>query len=69
MGWVGWAGQDTTVYLVLDPTESLSAVANKQNPGKLNGIPCEVFVVRPLESQWYTVQFYTNEFWGPNGGC
>jgi hypothetical protein len=62
-GW-GWAGQDTTVYLVFDPTDSLSVVANKQNPGKLKGIPCEVFVVRPLESDWYTVQFYTNEFWG-----
>jgi len=43
-GW-GWAGQDTTVYLVFDPTDSLSAVANKWNPGKLRGIPCEVFVV------------------------
>jgi hypothetical protein len=62
-GW-GWVGQDTTVYLVFDPTDSLSAVANKERPGKLKGIPCEVFVVRPLERQWYTVQFYTNEFWG-----
>ncbi len=62
-GW-GWAGQDTTVYLVYDPTDSLVAAAKGQKPGKFNGIRCEVFRVRRLESYWYTVQFYTNEFWG-----
>jgi hypothetical protein len=62
-GW-GWAGQDTTVYLVYDPTDSLAAAAKGQRPGKFNGIPCEVFRVRRLESYWYTVQYYTNEFWG-----
>jgi len=62
-GW-GWGGQDTTVYLVFDPTNSLSAAAKVGQPGKFSGIPCEVFLVHRLESQWYTVQFYTNEFWG-----
>lgn len=62
-GW-GWAGQDTTVYLVYDPIDSLAAAAKGQKPGKFNGIPCEVFRVRRLENCWYTVQFYTNEFWG-----
>jgi hypothetical protein len=61
-GW-GWAGQDTTVYLVYDPTDSLAAAAKGQKPGKFSGIPCEVFRVRRLESYWYTAQFYTNEFW------
>jgi hypothetical protein len=62
-GW-GWGGQDTTVYLVFDPADLLSQAASSHHPGKYNGIPCEVFLVRRLESQWYTVQFYTDEWWG-----
>jgi len=62
-GW-GWAGQNTTVFLVFDPTDSLSAAARNHQPGKFNGIPCEVFLVRRLENHWYTAQFYTNEYWG-----
>jgi hypothetical protein len=62
-GW-GWAGQDTTVYLVFEPTDALSVAAKSQQPSKFGGIPCEVYRVRRLESHWYTVQFYTNEFWG-----
>jgi hypothetical protein len=30
---------------------------------KYNGIPCEVFRVRRMERQWYTVQFYTDSDW------
>ena len=64
--WDGWgfAGADTTVYLVFDPTDSLSVAARNHQPGKFSGIPCEVPSVRRLESHWYTVQFYTNESWG-----
>lgn len=61
-GW-GWGGQDTIVYLVFDPTDSLSHAASSHQPGKYNGIPCEVFLVHRLESHWYTVQFYTNQDW------
>jgi hypothetical protein len=61
-GW-GWVG-DTTVYLVFDSTDSLSVAAADHAPGKFNGIPCEVAQVSQLESHWYTVQFYTDEFWG-----
>ena len=64
-GW-GWGGQDTTVYLVFDPTDSLSQAASTHQPGKYNGIPCEVFRVRWLEHHWYTVQFYTNQDWRPD---
>ncbi len=60
----GWAGMDTTVYLVFDPTDSLSQAASNRQPGKYSGIPCEVFLVRRLESHWYTVWFYTNYEWG-----
>jgi hypothetical protein len=30
------------------------------------GIPCEVFLVRRVESHWCTVQFYTNLAAHPN---
>ena len=38
-GW-GWAGQDTTVYLVFDPTDSLSAAA-KSNFTRMNFGPTQ----------------------------
>jgi len=62
-GW-GWAGQDTTVYLVFDPADSLSTPARSHRSGKFDGIPCEVPVVKQLEKNWYLVQFYTDEWWG-----
>jgi hypothetical protein len=58
-GW-GWAGQDTTVYLVFDPTDLLAPAATNDRPGKYEGLPCEVARVARLESHWYTVQMYTN---------
>jgi hypothetical protein len=64
-GW-GWAGQDTVVYVVFDPRDSLSQAAISHQPGKYDGIPCEVFLVRRLESHWYTVRFYTNSDWQTN---
>lgn len=62
-GW-GWAGQDTTVYLVFDPNDSLLTAARNHAHGKFKGIPCEVAGVSQLDTHWYAVQFYTNEFWG-----
>ena len=62
-GW-GWAGTDTTIYLVFDPTDSLAIAAKSDQPGKYNGIPCKVPLVSRLESRWYAVQFYTDEGWG-----
>jgi hypothetical protein len=59
----GWGGEDTMVYLVFDRTDSLSQAAKSHQSGKYNGLPCEVSRVRRLESQWYTVQFYTGEWW------
>jgi len=61
----GFAGvANETVYLVFDPSDSLSAAAKSHSPGKFSGIPCEVPVVRRLESHWYSVWFYTDEVWG-----
>ena len=62
-GW-GWGGEDTTVYLVFDPTDSLSAAAQERVPGKFDGIPCKVPVVEQMDRNWYVVQFYTDELWG-----
>jgi len=62
-GW-GWAGQDTVVYLVFDPADSLSLAASSHQSGKFAGISCEVPYVSRLESQWYTVTFYTGREWG-----
>jgi hypothetical protein len=54
----------TIVYLVLDPTDSLSAAARSHSPGQFSGIPCEVPRVQRLERHWYAVTFYTEESWG-----
>jgi hypothetical protein len=64
--WDGWgfAGADTTVYLVFDPTDALSAAAQSHRPGKFAGLPCEVPLVHRLQSHWYAVRFYTEESWG-----
>ena len=61
-GW-GWAGMNTVIYLVFDPTDSLSSAAKSQQVGRFKGVPCEVYRVSRLESKWYTVQFYTGEDW------
>jgi hypothetical protein len=61
----GFAGvANVTVYLVFDPTDSLSAAAKSHSAGKYAGIPCEVLQVSRLESRWYSVRFYTDEEWG-----
>ena len=61
-GW-GWGGEDTAVYLVFDPRDSLSSAISTRKQGKFDGIPCAVHEVSRLESQWYAVHFYTNEYW------
>ena len=63
--WEGWgfAGDDTTMYLVYDPNDSLAAIAKSHAEGKFAGLPCEVSAVRRLEKQWYYVVFYTNTDW------
>jgi hypothetical protein len=64
--WDGWGGApvgDWPVYLVFDPTDSLSAAASHRESGKLSGIPCDVDEVRRLESHWYSVTLSMNEWW------
>lgn len=68
--WDGWgfAGSDTTVFLVFDPTDSLAETVGAPGPVKARGLPCEVARVRRLASQWYAVLFYTDTYWG-RGEC
>ena len=65
--WEGWgfAGAgDTTVYLVVDPNDSLSEPAKDHLSGKFKGISCAVYRIHRLEKHWYTVTFYTDTSWG-----
>jgi hypothetical protein len=68
--WDGWgfAGADTTVFLVFDPTDSLAEAAEALPPIKSRALPCEVVRVRRLDRQWYAVLFYTDTYWG-QGDC
>ena len=61
-GW-GWAGMDTTVYLVFDPSDSLSMSASSYQPRKSSRLPCAVADVTRLERDWYAVTFYTDSEW------
>jgi hypothetical protein len=71
--WDGWGfpgAGDTNVYLVFDPTDSLTPSVKNRQPGKLSGIPCSVPQMSRLERQWYAVTFYTDERWGkPHYDC
>jgi hypothetical protein len=65
----GFAGiANNTVFLVFDPEDTLSTAAESGQPGKIKGIACDVRSVRRLESHWYAVLFYTDEYWG-QGEC
>ncbi len=63
--WEGWgfAGSDTTVYLVFEVKNTLAAAARERISGKFGELPYEIYRVRRREDQWYTVQFYTETAW------
>lgn len=67
--WDGWgfAGMDTTEFLIFDPTNSLAGSLGARPPIKARGLPCGVFRVRRLDSQWYAVLFYTETYWWQEG--
>jgi hypothetical protein len=68
--WDGWgfAGADTTVFLVFDPMDLLAGAAEASPPVKSRALPCEVVRIRRLARQWYAVLFYTDTYWG-QGAC
>jgi hypothetical protein len=51
----GFAGSETTFFLVFDPTNSLAAAAHNNQFGKFKGIPCDVSYVDRMDSHWYLV--------------
>jgi hypothetical protein len=59
----GFAGENTVVYLVFDPDDSLKALPRNRPPGRIRGIPCAVPRIRRLQSHWYAVMFYTDTDW------
>jgi hypothetical protein len=61
----GWGGQDMTVYLVFDPSDSPSKATAGRLPVKSTRIPCPVANIHRLERNWYTVlfPFYVDESW------
>jgi hypothetical protein len=61
-GW-GWAGMDTSVQLVYDPTDSLGREL-KQNPnGRFAEVALKTAKVQRLGKNWYSLTLYTNEPW------
>jgi hypothetical protein len=56
--WDGWgfAGMDSTVFLVFDPANSLAAAAHNNQFGKFKGIPCDVSDVERMDSDWYLIE-------------
>ena len=60
-GFAGIANQ--AVYLVFDPSDSLSTRGEGRKRNEFNGIPCEVRSVQRLESHWYSIVFYTDQDW------
>jgi hypothetical protein len=61
--WDGWGmmGQETTMYLTYDPSNSLS---HKDTfTGKFGSLHCDVWRVKRLEDRWYSVTFYTDTGW------
>jgi hypothetical protein len=64
--WEAWGfpgAGNTTIYLVFDPTDSLSTPAKTHSSGKFGGLPCEVADVQKMEAHYYAVLFYTDSDW------
>ncbi len=64
--WDSWGfpgAGNTFMYLVFDPTNALEVASQTKKPGKYPGLPCEVFKVKQMERNWYTVHFYTDTYW------
>ena len=58
----GFAGAENNVYLVFDPSDSLSKAKNNKAL-RFNGKSCDVWEVNRLERDWYAVLFYTDQSW------
>jgi hypothetical protein len=64
--WDSWGfpgAGNTVMYLVFDPANALEIASETKKPGMYPGLPCEVFQVKQMERNWYTVLFYTDTDW------
>jgi hypothetical protein len=68
MEWDGWgfAGSDTIVFLVFDPTDMLGEGLRKHTPSRFAEFAQHVWFYERLERCWYSVTFYTNDPWDPS---
>ncbi len=60
--WSGFGAPPTVTYLVYDPDGTLSR-AQLKDGGAAPGVPCDVWTVHRLGSQWYSMTYFTGTFW------
>lgn len=61
-GW-GWAGMDTTVYLVYDPSDTLIDEIRRNPKGRFAAIAERTAKSQRLGRNWYSLRFYTGDEW------
>jgi hypothetical protein len=68
MEWDGWgfAGSDTSVILMYEPTDTLGEALRKHTPGRFAEFAKHVWSYERLERCWNSVTFYTNDAWDPS---
>jgi hypothetical protein len=61
-GW-GWAGMDTSVELVYDPTDSLTREIRQNPKGRFADLALKTAKVQRLGQNWYSLTLFTSETW------
>ncbi len=63
--WDDWglAGSGTSAYLVFDPEDTLISRLRESKDGRINQYLCGASAINRLQAKWYSVVFYTNQFW------
>jgi len=61
-GW-GWAGMDTSVELVYDPTDSLAHQLRQDPKGRYADLANITAKIQRLGRGWYSVTLFTSEVW------
>jgi hypothetical protein len=60
-GW-GWAGSGTDVFLVYDPSDTLTSNNSQEKGKKSVEISKKAQFIQRLERNWYSATLYTNEY-------
>jgi hypothetical protein len=61
-GW-GWAGMDTSVQLVYDPTDSLARELRLNPKGRFAEVAVRTAKAQRLGKNWYSLTLFTSETW------